>query len=168
MSRDTMKRMWTERQVRALGVDATEQKSNLKVFEHIADADGHARFIEGEINLNSAVPEGVTKTYGRWSLSGTHLMIVIAGTIENTTALTFGSFASLVNLPQWITDKIVPISTSYVEIKGFTLYAEDLTTQTTTIYLRKSSNTIFMSNSALTLTAKRNFRYQFDLLIDNE
>ena len=52
---------------------------------NIVDADGHNRFIEG--NIATEEIEGVTWAYARWSLSGTHLMCVLAGTIEDETAL---------------------------------------------------------------------------------
>ena len=161
---DTMKRMWTERQVRALGVDAAEQKENLKVFEHIVDKDGHKRFIDGDITMETIT--GVTQTYGKWSLSGSHLLIVIAGTAAN--GATMNGLIATVDIPSWIKDKIVPLAGTVVDTYSMSLRAADNTTQSTWCGLFKSGDYMQAQVGSVTLTADRNFRATFDLLIDNE
>lgn len=166
---DTMKRMWTERQVRALGVDAVEQKSDLKVFENIVDKDGHKRFIEGDITPQEI--SGITFTYAKWSLSGTHLMVVLAGNVANTTTLTAGtSLARNISVPSWVLDKIVATFSTVIEVKTLTMYASGWGSQSLTATIRKSSSAgLSVANeSNLTLTDDRSFRIQFDLLVDNE
>ena len=54
-------------------------------IENIYDEDEHKRFIEGDLTLQTI--EGVSFSYGKWSLSGTHLMVVIAGSIANETVI---------------------------------------------------------------------------------
>ena len=75
-----MRRMYSEKQIREL-VKTTKGYD----IVNLVDKDGHERFIEGDI----PDPEitGLTPIYYKWSLSGTHLMIVMAGTIENGTNL---------------------------------------------------------------------------------
>ena len=163
---DTMKRMWTERQVRALGVDATEQKENLKVFEHIVDKDGHPRFIEGEITIETI--EGISQSYGKWSLSGSHLMIVLALSVENALVVSTGNVAIISNIPSWVMDKIVALTGStVVPYVNFTFVGGG-TTQALAAQLLKSSNNLYIQMYSFTSSGDRSGRIQFDLIIDNE
>ena len=166
-----MKRMHTDREIRAMAVDAVEQNPDLEVFEHIVDADGHKRFVEGDITMETI--SGVTQTYGKWSLSGSHLMIVLAGTIENGTALALATWVSDVGLPAWIMSKIVPVFAGNVSINSVTLADDSWGTQTGQFTLKKATvgdvTTVQINFvSTLTLTSTKSFRAQFDLLIDNE
>ena len=162
---DTMKRMWTERQVRALGVDAVEQKSDLKVFENIVDKDGHKRFIEGDFELKEET--GLTYTYAKWSLSGSHLMIVFAGSIENSATLS-GTTITEITLPQWIIDKVTPIYSTNITLSSIDAYGDDASKQTISCTLYKEANKLKVYRGGITATRARYFRQQFDLLIDDE
>ena len=164
----TCKRMWTDREVRSMAVKTVEEKENLKVFEHIVDNDGHKRFIEGDISL--ATIEGVTSPYKKWSLCGTHLMVVLCLDLADATALTNGAtLGSVEGLPEWVMSKISPVFSSIVDVKDTTAYGSDYTGQTFGIYLSISDGKLtFIKRSALTLTADRSVRIQFDLLIDDE
>lgn len=133
------------------------------IFEKIKDADGHARFIEGDIEIEDI--EGVTQVYGKWALSGTHLLIVVAGQIADETVMEYGKFADI-NLPQWILDKIYPVYATAIERKAFDIYASNGASQEVTTYLIKSTNKLEIETQ-FTATADRNFRFAFDLLIDN-
>ena len=162
--------MYSEEQVKKMIQNALSsgQMKDVKVFEDIVDKDGHARFIEGDIDLAATTPEGVTKVYGKWSLSGSHLMIVLAGVIADGTTIG-GAIWAKVNMPSWIINKIYPIFSNRIVYKADSLYADDQTSQNTTIGLIKESNEITIRNLAnVTLTKERMFRYAFDLLIDNE
>ena len=46
-------------------------------MEDIVDADGHKRFIEGNVTPANIIGENDIQ-YAKWSLSGSHLMIVLA------------------------------------------------------------------------------------------
>ena len=161
-----MRRMYSKPQL----LEAVEEESKLngiKVFEDIKDKDGHARFIEGDIQFETI--SGVTSTYAKWSLSGSHLLIVACGTIENASPLSYGTLGTLKDLPTWIFDKITPLASTYIDSKQFAAYSDDYTTsQTWTTYITKSSGVIKLVIGALTTTAKRNFRIAYDILIDNE
>ena len=138
------------------------------IFEKIKDASGHARFIEG--NGNPLSQEGFASTYCKWSLSGSHLLLVLAGSIEDEVVISDGSVFAQFNLPEWIMNKIYATFGSNIELKTLSLYASDWTTQTTTISFRRASDysVQFRIEQNLTMTAKRYFRIQCDLLIDNE
>lgn len=142
---------------------------NGAILDDIVDAKGNNRFIEGD--GTALTLEGLDITYNKWSLSGTHLMFVIAGNIANGTEIIDGVIFSTFTLPEWIIEKIYPVWSNYVENKTLTLTASDWLTQTTTASLAKRSGGITIEHhrgSSLTLTADRGFRLQFDLLIDNE
>ena len=146
---------------------------DVKVFENIVDAEGHKRFIEGEISINEDLPSGITKTYGKWSLSGTHLMLVLVLSFPNGTELPSGNYvlARTSILPQWILDKITPsISTSTIEIT--TVGAFDSTSNyqdLSNVSLLKSSDKLLIQKyGTLTFTSDKKARFVFDLLIDNE
>ena len=141
---------------------------DLQAFENIVDKDGHARFIEGDIDLAATTPEGVTKVYGKWSLSGSHLLIVVAFDVANTTVIPFGELCR-VNIPKWILDKLYPIYNSDIILRqAITYYDDDGNLQTGTAYLKKYSSFIGINITSVTLTADRHCRIAFDLLIDNE
>lgn len=142
----------------------------LKAFENIVDKDGHKRFIEGNVILSSSAPAGVTLTYGKWSLSGTHLMIVVGLSLADTTAISSGVQLAQFDLPSWVGDQIVPIfDVSVVDRRNAQAWADNYTNQDFGVYLLKSSSTAFRisKSGAITLTANRNVRIAFDLLIDN-
>lgn len=133
-------------------------------MEKIKDLAGNLRFIEGDGNTSTI--SGVSFTYCKWSLSGTHLMFVLAGNIADATAISGQQLASF-NLPQWILDKIYPTYNVVVENKTLNMYNEDLSSQSVAVFLQKTTN-INIYTSSITTTKERNFRIQFDLLIDAE
>ena len=155
-----MKQMWSEEEI-------SSQKKDIAT---LVDSKGNPRFIEGEGTPLSQ--EGFTATYCKWSLSGTHLMLVLVGTIES--GITLANNASLANysFPNWIIEKIYPIwADTRIETKNILLYKDDWTNQQVNITLTKNSNRVIglnITSGDLTLTAKRSFRVQFDLLIDSK
>lgn len=152
-----MRRMFSEKQIQEL-IKATKKDISSLVNENQDEV-----FIGGE-GTNQEV-SGVEITYNKWSLSGTHLMFVVAGNIANATAITSGTTISKFEIPSWVFDKIVPIITKYIDRKSFQLFDGGLTTQSVTISLTKETATVDVSMSSITLTADRYFRYNFDLLI---
>ena len=160
----TCKRMWTDREIRSLATNSVENKENLKVFENIVDKDGHKRFLEGDIAIETIT--GVTKTYGKWSLSGTHLMIVIC--LELTDNISSVTLANL-DIPKWIKDKIVAVAGSNVTSSSFTAWSADTSTNVTFYgILKKSSNDLYIVSSCNINAITRYTRIQYDLLIDDE
>ena len=139
---------------------------NANQLEGILDKDGHERFIEGNVSVETIT--GLTQTYGKWSLSGTHLMLVLAGSIESGTTIADGSkIASSIAIPNWILDKITPTSHSLILYKTEYLLAEDWTRTTFETYLNKEGQLVIRTNASLTTAKDYTFRMQFDLIIDN-
>lgn len=146
-------------------IDPTELPA---LMNNIVDSQGNKRFVEGDITMN--IIEGITQTYGKWSLSGTHLMIVFAGTFENGVSLPVNIDLVSFTLPTWILNKIIPVwGNFYIENKNTPCYADDWSSQSVSMVLRKVGDRIdIRSTSAVNFTAKRNFHIQYDLLIDND
>ena len=136
-------------------------------FANLVDKDGHSRFIEG--NGSPIEQEGAEITYCKWSLSGTHLMCVLAGNISNSTVIANNTTLASFTLPSWVSEKIYPVFAGNLEIQYINLYASDWTKQSVGVSFAKLSDgkLRIRSEEALTLTADRGFRIQFDLLIDN-
>lgn len=139
-------------------------------FENIVDKDGHKRFIE--IDGVALSQEGVTVDYCKASLSGTHLLLVVALSIANDTTIGNGIDFANFSLPEWIYTKIKPVwSSVYVDIKQVFFRDNAWSTQQVNagLYL-KSNNRIAINNtsSATTMNTDRKVRMSFDLLIDNE
>ena len=137
-------------------------------MENIVDLDDNKRFIEVNAS-DEVITEGTTIEYAKASLSGTHLMLVVAGTIDNGVELV--NLQERFTLPSWIMNKIFPVWSKYIESKTITAYATDWSNQTFNVALEKYSDTqlrILKTGTAVTLTDDRSFRVQFDLLIDAE
>ena len=155
-----MKRMWSRKELKEM-VDLIKKNVNTLV-----DSDGHDRFIEGDITIETIT--GVTQTYGKWALCGYHLMIAVAGSIDNGTTLTAGTFAKITDLPAWVYDKIVPmIAGVSVEQKTFLVFNDDYSNQSITGVLQKlADGKLQIYNGSLTASKDRSFRFIFDLIID--
>lgn len=143
-----------------------ETSTNTIPLSKIVDNKGNRRFIEGEgTPLNK---EGVTISYCKWSLSGTHLMVVVAGSIDNGTTIPqfthFGDF----DLPDFIFNKIQTVWGSNIEMKSIQAFNSDWSSQTIGTYLTKTTRLSILTNGAFTATKDRNFRIQFDVLIDQD
>lgn len=156
-----MKQMWSKEEIEKVS------KATPKDISLLVDSAGNPRFIEGD--GTPLEQEGVTNTYCKWSLSGTHLMLVYAGTIANTTTLENNVNLATFDVPSYIWDKIYPVWLTNIEAKSVDMYAQDWTKQTAFIKFAKSASKLTITmGTALTLTAERSFRVQFDLLIDAE
>ena len=141
-------------------------------LENIVDKNGHPRFIEGDITIEEIA--GVTQTYGKWSLSGTHLLIVLGLSVANATELTANQTLAFVNVPEWIFNKIKPLFASVIASRQALLfYADNFTTQEGGFNVRlgdtgHEKELVIRNGSNITLTANRNTRIDIDYLIDNE
>ena len=150
----------------AQGTIKASSFDGLKI-EEIKDADGHNRFIEGTL-LNETIPTGMTLTYKKWSLSGTHLMIVLAGgVLENTTIGT--SYIVSLYPPAWVLNKLFPVwASNKISLSTIYFMADDWSNQQAAAVLTKASTYMAINLvSPITIDKDRNFRIQFDLLIDN-
>lgn len=161
----------------ALDDDSVNPVQNKVIYEalqnlemsNIVDSHGNKRFVEFNGVADTNLPEGFTITYNKASLSGTHLMLVLAGTIDNGVEIPTNQSFTTFNLPSYIANKIVPVWAIYIERKTIELIADSWSSQNLGLTLLKSNNTLrIYSPGTLTLTDTRHFRIQFDLLIDSE
>ena len=138
------------------------------ILENIVDSQGNKIFIEGEGTLTTL--EGLNITYNKWSLSGTHLMFVVAGEIADTTVIPSNFvLVDYTDLPSYIIDKIIPGKVQRIDVKTISMYADDYSVQNNSALLLKNSDTnIRIIFGAVTLNGDRSFRVQFDLLIDQD
>lgn len=162
-----MKRMWSKNELKNMTQEqlSSGQLKNVKIFENIVDKDGHPRFIEGDLTIIETL--GVVQTYGKWALSGSHLLIVLCIDVANGTTLS--SKLCNINVPSWILDKIVPIASTLVDFNGgYRAWNDDASgSQGVDLLLRKIDNVLSLQVN-MTATADRHLRIAFDLLIDNE
>ena len=140
------------------------------LMENIVDADGHNRFVEGDITIEEIT--GITQTYGKWSLSGTHLMFVVCIELANDAVIPSSKLCRI-NLPDWVSNKIVPIYGNtlnpYIAFTGGVITGGTGTgNQQISCSLTKESDHIAINLYTVTSTGDRGFRVQFDLLIDND
>lgn len=141
----------------------------LNAIEALVDDSGNPRFIEGTITPETIT--GLTFTYCKWSLSGTHLMVVLAGTCEDVTLANNVTFSEI-NLPDFIMNKIVPLTAqgrvSHATLDNYYNYSYR---SSCVLSFVKGTNVLRVIGWGIggssTLTAG-SFRVQFDLIIDAE
>ena len=150
-------------------VDPTELTT---LMANIVDSQGHKRFIEGDIAINSSA---FNKDFAKWSLSGTHLMCRFVGSIVEEFKFKYGWFGYFGNLPKWIYDKIYgsPLSTDenmlIVDTKKVLVGDNDIPFA---LMKRLGTNNLALATGNTTgidssFIGKR-LVLQFDLLIDSE
>lgn len=169
-----MRKMFSKKQIQNMtlnyieGFDEIELDGDLivngdiKGLENIVDSEGHKRFIEGSIIPVSLIEDIVV--YSKWSLSGSHLMLVLAlynNTGEAITISQYSELCNINNMPEWIYSKIYstnPNSNILGDVSGATNIKATKSS---------SSNLQFVTFVNLTISDKDALRLQFDLLIDN-
>ena len=149
--------------IEALGLN---EDGKFKILENILDNEGHPRFIEG----NGTPGNFISQPFCKYSLSGTHLMFVVAGLVEPQT---IGANEVLGNflLPEWIASKIYPVwGNINLQRIGITFTAGDWSTKVMDAIVYIDGNYLKIANlgTDFVLEKSSGFRVQFDLLIDNE
>lgn len=154
----------------AIGGDLTIT-GDAKILENITDADGNKRFID--IEGTDLEAEGFTLNYKKASLSGTHLMMVAAGqiaagTVINTNFLRIVSY----DVPGYVYNKCYPTipNTVGMEVKSIDLFDENGNAIQKKAMVIKEYNKLYLCiyKSTGTISDDVYFRFQFDLLIDNQ
>ena len=156
-----MKQMWSKEEINA----------EPKVLDSLVDSKGNPRFIEGEGTTGTI--EGVTFSYCKWSLSGTHLMLVVSASILNGATITNDTLLAEYEIPPFIANKIFTVWGVNIESKNVPCVATNWSIQQlNVVFLKVSGQTKLQirasGGSTFTATANRAFRAQFDLLIDTE
>ena len=154
-------------QVKTAKITATDKVTGEINISNIIDDQGNKRFVEGDIEIEDIT--GVTQTYGKWSLSGTHLMIVICFDIANNTTISANDLLASFELPEWIFDKIVPISGKIVSYNANNAWDSSYNSQAFNAFMKKETSGIqIVKTGNTTLTSDKSVRLVFDLLIDTE
>lgn len=140
---------------------------NMNKMEKIKDKSGHLRFIEGSGDVSTIAD--VENNYCKWSLSGTHLMLVHIITLDVGASLSNNLLSSF-ELPNWIMNKIVSTGTEgMIASDTFISYSDDLTTGSLNLYLKKETNSVSINLiGSASIAKKRYCKIKFDLIIDNE
>lgn len=135
-------------------------------FFKIKDNYGDFRFVEGSVQHISV--QGVTPLYGRWSLSGTHLMIVAMYEFASGTVISSNTLLCGLVLPSYIASKIYTIYSDVVSRAVFQAFdAAGTSQQNFNIILHNSGNTLTLTfGSTVNFNSIKTVRIQFDLLID--
>lgn len=136
-------------------------------LDDIVDSQGNKRFVEG--NGTPATISGIESLFCKWSLSGTHLMIVYAGTLSGGTSLTARTLASF-EFPEWIFNKIFPLNSDGLVSVINAVFAYEGNFTYKQQKLIKTANGLEIANiaSGTISSSSSGFRIQFDLLIDSE
>lgn len=137
-------------------------------MENIKDLNGNLRFIDFELTNNTYT--GVEFTYSKASLSGTHLMIVLAGSLDVGVSFANLDILSYVTLPDFINSKIYQVFSDVIYLNDAKAYDDAWYSIDLKVALSKTADGICIKNiGAVTNTdTLKKFRIQFDLLIDAE
>lgn len=140
---------------------------NPLIVQNLKDGEGRKRFIEG--NGTPISLEGLTINLCKWSLSGTHLIFVIGGSITETTVITNNSKLAEFELPEWVHNQIIALFYDYIVASDtIKIYAQDWSYSALSISLDKRANNkieITSQGGSFTAAKNGNFRFMFDLYI---
>ena len=173
-----MKRMWSKNELKQIANGQVQEQvssgqlQNVKVFEDIVDKDGHKRFVEGDITTNEVT--GITYSYTKWSLSGTHLIFVMAGKIAANTVISAYSLKGLISPPKWVFDKLIPQKSVFLDYKVIPTSTSGASPTNTFInvyaYKDDGLEKIIVENLDAYACGEEDeyFRIVFDFVIDNE
>ena len=139
----------------------------LIICENFKDANGNSRFIEG--NGTPLTLTGFTSSYCKWSLSGSHLMCVLAGTIANGVTLSLNTQLAAFSVPDYIKNKIVPTIYNLIEYKTIKCVSTGFGIKDLESYCDKTADGLAIYvHSAFESDEDYSFRVTIDLLIDME
>ena len=135
-------------------------------LEDIVDSAGNKRFIEGDGETSITA---FTNLYKKWSLSGSHLMCVFAGKNESGSSYQIDSGTTVCDfsVPDWILNKIYPISGNVIELKNMSIYLSgNFNANFATKFIKNTGKISIIANENKQFVNHAEFRIQFDLLID--
>ena len=138
-------------------------------LDDIVDSEGNKRFVEG--NGTPGTISGITTTYCKWSLSGTHLMCVWAGNVPNSANIYANKVMVEFDLPEYIGSKIFPVfGTNNLESRELNFIKSSGDKIVVKAYIKFENNKLWFQHitSQEDVTQTASFRFQVDLLIDAE
>ena len=150
-----------------VNIDGVLQATHSKLFETIEDTKGNNRFVKGDVVLGENAPQGMVKTYGKWSLSGSHLMLVFGGELPDGLVLKNGTVFAYAELPRWVFDNLTPLFSIAIDSKTFQLRGNDWSSQDVTVFLNKATGTkvAFNFGNNVTVSGPKKCRFAFDFII---
>lgn len=133
-------------------------------LDDIVDSQGNKRFIEGD-GVNGSYAN-VSYLYNKWSLSGTHLMLVTVFKVNSSQDFSANTTISTFKLPQFIIDKITNISTNIVLRRNCDVYVNEAITANIETKLIKNNDELKINVATYSLINSGDARIQVDLVID--
>lgn len=136
-------------------------------LNNIVDSQGRNRFVEGNLIVDPV--EGVTPTYDKWSLSGTHLMIVCAFNVEADTTIPDNKRLFAVRLPNWIKNKIKYLNGNYIDFKTVIGFDTSFAEKTMRIRVLDDDEIVYVNvRGSVSFTTDTIYRIELDFLIDSD
>lgn len=150
-----------------VNIDGVLQATHPKLFETIEDTNGNNRFVKGDVVLGENAPAGIVKTYGKWSLSGSHLMIVFGCELPDGFAIKNGDVFASAQLPIWVFQNLTSLFSIAIDSKTFQIRGNDWSSQDVTVFLNKGENNRVMFNfgNNVTVSGVKKCRFAFDFII---
>ena len=150
-------------------VKSIEATDAIKYLGKIIDTAGNLRFNEGNLTVIDPLPTGVSISYAKWSLSGTHLMIVLAGSVSANESVSPTPGIAVAELPQYIKDKIYPMFGTFLgKFDGQLVNTSNYHTTTLTVGVDKVNNGLRIDLPHIDSAENQQiFRFGIDLLIDS-
>ena len=146
-------------------VDPTELTT---LMSNIVDSQGNKRFVDGNINKASEIT-AIEKIYGKWSLSGTHLLLVFCfNHLANTPLYNKSWIATTEHIPSYIMDKILPISGNIIGIFPYHRGASNTSSYVSLLKPNNAQLVIAYYGDSYTPSDDEISRIQIDLLIDSD
>lgn len=137
------------------------------IFNDITDEHGNHRFVEGNVTHNNL--SGVTAIYGKWSLSGTHLMITALYDFAAGATVAADTLLCGLQVPNFISSKIYPLYGDVANRLVIQAFDQAGAIQNFTVFLHTQGDTLtLVTGTSTTFTTGKTARIQFDLLIDTD
>ena len=99
-----MKRMYSEEELQ----DLIKEQDGSSTLNDIVDSKGNKRFIEGNGTPYTEDVPGMTASSTKWVLNGEDLILEFAGSFSQD--VTGQTQLAIYEMPQWISNKIVPLA----------------------------------------------------------
>ena len=138
----------------------------------IKDSENNNRFISDDVLLGSDAAN-LTKVFGRYSLSGTHLQIATLIYNETGNEITLAKFNLMAScfVPDWLANKIYPLpNATAVEVKTFDIgNSSDVLSikPSKKVFLEKAGTHLrILAGESITLQPNDFVRISFDLIIE--
>ena len=165
-----MKRMVDDKYLKTIE-SVIDENGNIRSMNNILDSDGNPRFIGGSITKSESFTGDITIEYAKWTLSGSHLMLVFMFIVNEDVTIS-GNYLADITIPDWLGAKIYPMNnTNHVAVKdsvyGYQANNLQQSTNPTRPYLFKLNNTkLYFMLEQGDLETGKTYRIQFDLVIE--